>query len=68
MTGCLTVSCIRKADVRENRANDPQSCLGCVTGDSLSQHLLDHAQEDRQYRRDRTPVVSKEITQPLRQR
>jgi hypothetical protein len=46
----------------------PQSCLGGGTGGSLAQHLLDHAQEDRQYRRDRTPVVSKEITQPLRQR
>jgi hypothetical protein len=38
------------------------------TGGAFAQHLLDHTQEDRQYCRDCTPVVSQEIAQPLRQR
>jgi len=49
-------------------AHRPPSCLRGGSGNSLAQDLLDHAQEDRQYGCDRSPVVPKEITQPLGQR
>ena len=48
-----------------HEAHRAQSRLGCGTRSPLPQHLLDHAQEDRQYRRDRTQIVPTEVAEAL---
>jgi len=53
------------ADAHKNPANSPQSCIACGSDGSLTQYLLAHVQEDPQNCGDPTPVVSKEIAQPL---